>query len=119
MEKAKKFLKNFIFFIILIGITFYMLFKDQDINDIWNALSNVNKWYILIAIFSICGYVVCEALNAKRNLQALEEKVSLLNCIKYMSKISRVIYYSNIDRIQELVNFSRQNSRSFRNFRLN
>ncbi len=83
MEKTRKFVKNFIFFIILIAITFYILFKDQDINDIWQALSNVNRWYILIAILSMSGYVLCESINAKRNLQTLKEEVSIINCIKY------------------------------------
>lgn len=83
MEKTNKFIKNFIFFIILIGLTFYILFKDQDIDEIFRILANVNKWYVLLAIFSVAGYVVCEALNAKRNLIALEEKTTLMKCIKY------------------------------------
>lgn len=83
MKKTKKFIQNFILFIILIGITFYIVFKDQDMNNIFDILLNVNKWYILMACISISGYVFCESLNARRNLRALNEKVGLLQCIKY------------------------------------
>ena len=30
MEKTKKFIKNFIIFILLIALTFYVALKDQD-----------------------------------------------------------------------------------------
>ena len=42
MKKTKKFIQNFILFIILIGITFYIVFKDQDMNNILDILLNVN-----------------------------------------------------------------------------
>lgn len=83
MKKKKRFIQNFILFIILIGITFAIVFKDQDINSILEILSKVNKRYILIACISILGYIICEALNVKRNLKALEENVSIIKCIKY------------------------------------
>lgn len=83
MKKKKRIIQNFILFIILIVITFGILFKDQDVSNIFKILLNVNKLYILAACISIFGYVFCEALNAKRNLTALNEKVGILKCIKY------------------------------------
>lgn len=83
MEKAKKFLKNFIFFIILIGLTFYILFKDQDLSEIFHILTGVNKWYILLAVISAGIYILCEAINTRRNLRTLQEHTNLMRCVKY------------------------------------
>ncbi len=83
MEDSKKFIKNFIFFLILICVTFYILLKDQDINNIINVLSGVKIKYILFAAISMVGYTFCEAINAKRILNALAEKTKLLRCVKY------------------------------------
>ena len=83
MKDSKKFLKNFIFFLILIFITFYILFKDQDINNMINVLKHVDVRYILVAMICMLGFTLCESLNSKRILKALSEKTNLLNCVKY------------------------------------
>lgn len=82
-EKKKNFIKNFFIFIILIGVTFYILFKDKNLDDIGRALFSVNKVYILIAILCMFGDIFFEALNTKRTLSVLKEKTSIIKCIKY------------------------------------
>jgi len=52
MEKSKhtKLLRNIILFISLILITFYIIFKDQSISEIFNIVKNIDKKFVLIAI---------------------------------------------------------------------
>lgn len=84
MDKKKKdFIKNFIIFILLISLVFIILFKDQNIDDIFSVLRNTKKQYILIAILFMCGYITSEAINIKRTLGVLGEKTNILKCIKY------------------------------------
>ncbi|MGL5693234.1 MAG: lysylphosphatidylglycerol synthase transmembrane domain-containing protein [Peptostreptococcaceae bacterium] len=87
MKKYKdvlwKILKNGGLFIILIVLTFYFVFKDMDISTIFKTISSVNINYILIAIGSMCIFILCEAMNIKRNLISLGYKTNILKCINY------------------------------------
>ena len=79
----KKYLRNLILFILIILLTFYIILKDQDINDIINVLSGIDLKYILIAIICMCVYLTCEAINIGRTLKALGEKSTFYSNIKY------------------------------------
>ena len=83
MKNKGKIFRNLIFFIVLIGITFYILLKDQDLLQIVNILSSVKIQYVFIGMACMSVYVVCEAINIGRTLRSLNEKSSLLKNIKY------------------------------------
>ena len=83
MKKTKRMIRNLIIFIILIILTFYIILKDQNITEIFSIFQNVKKQYILIAIFSMCIYVVCESINIGRTLKNLNEKTTFWQNIKY------------------------------------
>lgn len=83
MKKTKRMIRNFILFIALIVLTFYIILKDQDITEIFNILKNVKIQYILIAILSMCIYIICEAINIGRTLKTLNEKSTFLKNVKY------------------------------------
>lgn len=82
-NKKKKFIKNFFIFIILIGITFYIIFKDQNLNDMFLALANTKKQYIIIAILCMFADILCESINTRRTLLVLKENTNIFKCIKY------------------------------------
>ena len=84
MEKSKKMIKNLIIFGVLIGITFYMVLKDQDIINIYNVLGTVKLQYVAIAIICMAIYLILEAVNMGRTLKVLGEKSNLLKNIKYV-----------------------------------
>ena len=50
IKTIKRFIRNIILFIILIVLTFWIFFKDQDMNELINTIKSVNPMYILIAI---------------------------------------------------------------------
>ena len=83
MKNSKKMLRNFTIFILLIGITFYIILKDQNISEICEVLNNVKIRYVLIAILCMCGYLTLEAVNMGRTLNALGEKSNVFSNIKY------------------------------------
>lgn len=83
MNKRAKFVRNFIFFILLILITFYILFKDESISMIFEILKAIQLKYVLIGIGCMILYLVCEAANIGRTLKMLKEKSSFLQNFKY------------------------------------
>ena len=83
MKRAKKLLRNFIIFIVLIVLTFYIILKDQDIAGIIRIMLDARKEFILISVLAMCIYVICEAVNIGRTLKALNEKSNFFKNIKY------------------------------------
>lgn len=83
MKKKSKLIRNFVFFLILIAITFYILLKDQSISMILEILGSVKIQYVLIGIACMVLYLALEAINMGRTLKALNEKSSLWKNLKY------------------------------------
>ena len=82
-NKTKKLIRNFIFFILLIILTFYIVFKDKNILDILDILNNVKKQYVVVAALCMCAYILCDSINIGKNLRDLKEKSSFWKNIKY------------------------------------
>ena len=82
-NKIRKIITNLIIFILLIILTFYLVLKDQDFSQMSSILKTVKKEFILLGILAMCIYVSCEAINIRRILKELGEKVSFLSAIKY------------------------------------
>lgn len=79
----RKILKNGGLFILMIVATFYFIFKDMDIKSMLSTISNINGGYLLVAVVSMCIFILCEALNIKRNISILGYKTNILKCINY------------------------------------
>lgn len=82
MKRTKKLVKNFILFLVLIIITFYIILKDQDITEIINIVFSVKKEFILIAVLCMILYLSCEAINIRRTLRTLNENLSFPKALK-------------------------------------
>ena len=76
-------LKNLIFFIGLIFITFWLLLKDQDINKLLDIIKSANTFYILLGIIFMFLFYLTEAYNIRSILKSFGEKISLLNALKF------------------------------------
>lgn len=83
MKKTKKILRNLALFLVLIILTFYIILKDQDISEILKVFTSAKKEFVIIAIISMCIYMVCESINIGRTLKALGEKSNFFKNIKY------------------------------------
>lgn len=82
-KSTKKLIRNAIFFGLLIILTYYFIFKKIDRRGIQEAIKYTNLWFILIAVIMALGNIFFESLNTYRTLNALGEKVSLKQAIKY------------------------------------
>lgn len=82
-KKIKKTILNIIIFILLIILTFNLVFSDQDVSQIIEIAMSVKKEFILIAVLAMCIYIVCESINIRRILKELGENIKFLTAIKY------------------------------------
>ena len=82
-NSAKKLLRNFVGFISLMLLTLWIILKDQSILDILAVLKDVKIIYVLIGILCMFAYIFLEALNLRRTLKILNEKITLFQAYKY------------------------------------
>lgn len=83
-KKSKsKFVRNAVFFALLIILTYYFIFKKIDRKGIQEAIKYTNLWFIFVAIILAMGNIFFESLNSYRTLKSLGEKVTLKQAIKY------------------------------------
>lgn len=82
--KGKK--KNFIhiaFLLLLIAVTFYILLKDQDINDVVLTLQKANPFFVILAVAAGLSRLYGEAVSIQMIFQSLGEKTNFWQCIWY------------------------------------
>ena len=83
MKNTKRMIRNIILFVLLIIITFSVIFNQRDITEIWKALSSVKLQFIIIAVVFMCFYFVCDAINIGRLFKALGEESKFMQNVKY------------------------------------
>ena len=81
--KFKKGIINTIIFLFFVTITFYIIFKDNDILKILQVIKDVDIKFILLAILFMFWFVMSEGINISRTLKLLNCKISFKNGIKY------------------------------------
>lgn len=81
--KFKKGIVNTIIFLFFVILTFYIIFKDNSIEEILQIVKQVDKKFILLAVFCMCCFVLSEGINIARTLKLLDCKISFKNGIKY------------------------------------
>ena len=83
MKKKGKLIRNLLIFILLIVLTFTIIFKDNNFFDIFSIMKNAKLEFILIGIVAMCIYLSLEAINIGRTLRMLGEKSNFLKNFKY------------------------------------
>lgn len=83
MSNIKSIIRNFLIFIVLIVITFVIIFHSYDFNKTIDIVLEANSYYILLAILAMTFYFVFEGINNKMILSSLGQKVKLIKSIKY------------------------------------
>lgn len=82
-HKVLQILKNGGLFVLLLGLTFYIILKDNSLSQIASAVSDVELPYIFLGIGAMAIFLFCEALNIMRCLKLFGYEVSLLSAMKY------------------------------------
>lgn len=83
MKNKKQIIRNGIIFLLLIIITFIIIFKNHNFEDTIKLIFTVNYKYIILAIVVMFLDFVLESINIKNLLSSLGTKVSLLKTLKY------------------------------------
>lgn len=82
-KKLLKKLIHAIIFISLIALTLYVVFKDNNINDILAICAKADVKYLLAAVGCMFIFTFSEGINIRRVLQNLGSKVSYIKAFKY------------------------------------
>ena len=79
-----KMIRNLVFFILLIIVTFIFIFKDQDFNELVKAIKSVNVLYIILGAIVMLMTFLVESYNIRCILVSLKEKkLSMLKALKF------------------------------------
>lgn len=114
MENKRKYIVSILFFAVLLILTFWVIFKDQNIFGVLPDAVKANPIYIAAAIICMFGFICCEASNIYFLANTFHERVHFKNCLKYafigffFSSITpsssggqpAQVYYMNKDRIK-------------------
>ena len=82
-KRTKRNLLSILFLVVLIGLTFWMILKDNDIAEICEAIINLNTGWLLAAVATAVFFVSAEGFMIWYILKTLKCKISLPNCIGY------------------------------------
>ncbi|MBR3414419.1 flippase-like domain-containing protein [Candidatus Saccharibacteria bacterium] len=82
-KTAKRMVFNALIFAVLIIATFWFVFKDQDIGQIFDVAKSANPWFLLLGVFFMLMYFAMEAINIKSILKSFGEKLSFWKSYKF------------------------------------
>lgn len=79
----KKYALATIVFLFLLGLTYFLVFRDCDFNLLINSIRNVNPLFLILALSMSFCYVLLGSLFLKRILTYFKQKTSFKNCVGY------------------------------------
>lgn len=82
-KKNRKIIIEGAFFIMLVAMTFYLVFKDNELSDILKSLRLADARYILLSVVLVIIFVCSESVIICYMMRSLKRQVPLSNCIKY------------------------------------
>lgn len=82
-EKKNKYILSMIFFVALVGATFYLLLKDCDFADIINSVKGARYQYLILSIIMAFVYVAGEGQCLNIIIKSLKGKASRVLCFTY------------------------------------
>ncbi len=73
---------NYIIIFILITVTFGIVFKNNDIVNLYQLIFNIDKSYFLLAVLCMTGYWFIDGLIINKVSNVVNSKISILKSIK-------------------------------------
>lgn len=83
MKKNKKLVLSIVFFVLMLALTIYILFKDNDISSVISIATSVNINFLLICTLLVVLYLLFEGLYLLVTFKSLKQKTSLTKCFAY------------------------------------
>jgi glycosyltransferase 2 family protein len=82
-KKNKRYIKSVIFCVVLIVITFYLILRSSEMNQLLDTIKNADPVYLIIGFILMLLFVTFEAFSIKILLKSFSYRPSFLKCIKY------------------------------------
>jgi len=88
MKSTKKYLLSIFFFVVLLVLTFYLIYKNNDVTAVIVNLSNISYEFVLIGIGLVLLYLFTESIYIKLILKSLNCTIKLwqgfvYSCIEF------------------------------------
>ena len=68
---------------VLMGLTFWLLLRKQDLGRILTIARNANPWWLLAAVAAAFGHVFCNGLAIPALFSSLGRRVTVLQSLRY------------------------------------
>ena len=92
-SKRSKYLLSGAFLILLMAITFYVIFKDTSIDEIWSLLKNVSLPFVFAGILAMLGFIIFQGIVIGLSAQCIKIRLTPWQMLQY-SFVS--FFYSGI-----------------------
>lgn len=86
-RKLKKYIFSILFMVVLMVVTFYVIFKDNSVSDIMSVLFGANLWWVLAGFGAI---VVCRLMQSAVMIMSAR-------CIGYRLTLGEAVQYSMVN----------------------
>lgn len=83
LHKNKKNIISAVFFLLLAGLTFYVISKNNDMTEVAAAIHRMDMRFFICAVALGLFFVSAEGMMIWYLLRALDDKVRFFRCIKY------------------------------------
>lgn len=83
LKKYWKVVANTVFLIAVFIVTFYLVFKDQDMSRVINSIHQAKSSYLVLGIILALLFVCSESVIIHYLMRTVKQKVSFLRCIVY------------------------------------
>ena len=74
---------NMVIFAGLIALTFWFVFRDQDIGRVFGIITEANVWWILVGVGVMLLHFMVEAYNVMRILHSFGENIGFWQSLKF------------------------------------
>lgn len=83
MKNAKKYVLNFGLFVLLFFLTYYLVFRGQNLREIVDNVKRINTLYVVLGVIAMYGFYALGGLNLKLTLKTLGKDISIFKAIKF------------------------------------
>ena len=80
---TKKYLLSGLFLVALVGVTFYVIFKDSSVGEIWSVLKSVKLLYVAAGIACMLGFLYFQGLVLSLASHCLNVTLNLRQMLQY------------------------------------
>ena len=79
----KKNIWNVVFLVVVFALTIYLIFKGEDIGEIYSYIRNTKMQYWVLAVVCVILFIESEAFIIYYMMRTLKQKIKLTHCLLY------------------------------------